>query len=318
MGKKGGGEPKPQVTNSEPWKAYQPYLTDFFGQAQQAYRSGGANYAPFQKVADFNPLQQQAFGMVENRAQGSGTENALRGYLNNSLGGAYSADPSVLQGAIGGLQGIAGGGPNPYLDATYNQASQRLGQSFNESVVPGLQATFGGAGRSNSGLQAQAFGQASRELGDQQNRLATNIYGGAYEQDAARRLQANQGLADIYSTGQAEMSRNASLVPGLSALEWGNIQQLGNVGQQVQGQAQNILDDRAARYDFYQNRPYENLSRYQDWLALGAGQGSNSTTTGGGTGGGSKLTSALGGGLAGFATGGWGGAAIGALGGLLG
>lgn len=311
MGGKSGGQ---QQQSSAPWKPFQPYLKDFLGEAQSLYRSGGPEFAPFQTVADFSQQQQQAMGQTEQRAQGSGTEQALRGYLNNSLSGAYSADPSVLGFSLGNLGQIAGGGPNPYLDATYNQAAGRLNQSFNEGVVPGLQATFGGAGRSGSGLQAAAFGQAARELGDQQNRLATNIYGGAYESDAARRLQANQSLADIYGTGQAEMARSASLAPSLSSLEWGNIDRLAGVGSAVQGQAQRLLDEQKQRHDFYQNRPYEMLDRYQGWLGAGSGQGS---TTSSGGGGGSKLAGALGGALAGSSFGPW-GAVGGGLLGLLG
>lgn len=304
MGGKSGGDKtqQTQTATSEPWKAYQPYLTDFFGQAQQAYRAGGPNYAPFQTVAGFSNQQQQAMAQTEQRAQGAAHEGALSNYLTSSLSGQRSADPSVLGFSLNNLGQIAGGGSNPWLDQTYNQAAGRLNQSFNEGVVPGLQATFGGAGRSNSGLQAAAFGQASRELGDQQNRLATNIYGGAYEQDAARRLQASQSLADIYGTGQAEMARSASLAPGLSSLQWGNIDRLAGVGGAVQNQSQRLLDEQKARYDFYQNRPYQNLNQYQDWLALGAGQGSSSNSQVQAPGG-SRLGGALGGALTGASLG---------------
>lgn len=313
-GGKSGGDQK-QTTTSEPWKPYQPFLKDFLGQAKQGYQSGGPEYAPWQTVAGFSPQQEQAFGRTEQRSYGSPTEGAMQGYLNQSLSGQLGADPSVLGFSLNNLGQIAGGGPNPWLDQTYNQASQRMNQSFNEGVVPGLQSMFGGAGRSNSGLQAQAFGQASRELGDQQNRLATNIYGGAYEQDAARRLTANQNLADIYATGQAERARSAQMVPSASALDWNNIDRLGAVGDRIQQQGQQYLTDQTNRFNFYQERPYQMLDRYQGWLGAGSGQGGTSQQKAGG-GGGGWLSGAIGGALAGSKFGPWGAVGGGLLGAL--
>lgn len=72
---------------------------------------------------------------------------------------------------------VLGGGSNPYLDAMYQKAAGK--------VRTGLSSQFEAAGRYGGSDHEIAMGGA---LGD----LATNIYGGAYESDMARRERAAQ------------------------------------------------------------------------------------------------------------------------------
>ncbi len=72
---------------------------------------------------------------------------------------------------------LSGGGTNPYLDRAYEQAAGKVRGS--------LSSQFERAGRYGGSDHEIATGQA---LGD----LATNIYGGQYNADQARMMQAAQ------------------------------------------------------------------------------------------------------------------------------
>ena len=206
-------------------------------------------------------------------------------------------NPSAAEGAFqnqiaGTLQGDYLNS-NPYLDATFNQASDRLGEQFQKYTNPAIQATFGSAGRTGSGLQGEVFGQQAQQLGDQMNRLATNIYGGNYQQERARQMQA------------------AGMAPSAVGMDWNNIAQMGQIGGMVQNQAQRQIQDEYQRWQATQAQPDEALARYL--AAVSGNVGGVSTTQSGNN----PLAGAIGGGLTGWQIGGPWGAGIGAIGGLL-
>src|SRR5574340_335066 len=58
-----------------PWTAAQPYLQQGYNAASQLLNTGGQQYYPGQQVAPFSPLQEQAFGQVQNLA---GAPNTVR------------------------------------------------------------------------------------------------------------------------------------------------------------------------------------------------------------------------------------------------
>jgi hypothetical protein len=104
---------------------------------------------------------------------------------------------SPLNAAAGGaVMGLLDSGPNPYLDATFNQAADATRSRFSSEFARG--------GRDVSA--AAPFREA--EL----TNLATNIYGGAYDSDQQRRLAA-AGLAPTIA-GQDYQDINALLQAG--------------------------------------------------------------------------------------------------------
>ncbi len=257
-GGKGGGDTT-TVQQADPWTSQQPYLKYGFQQAQNLYNSGGPQYYPGRTYTPFSSQTEQALGMAENRAQGSRLEGNLTGYLGRSLNGQFL-------------------NANPYLDAMYGSAAQNMAEQFNEAVVPGLNATFGGAGRTGSGAHALAAGRAAGELGNSLSSLASNLYGGNYANE--RQL----------------MQQAAGMVPTASGLDWNNIAQMGNVGRQVEGKAGEVLGDSMNRFNYYQQLPEQNLQRYIAAIQGNYG-GMTQTDQEGASGGG--LTGALGGALTG-------------------
>jgi len=121
---------------------------------------------------------------------------------------------------------------NPYLRNTFNTASG--------AVEDRLNSEFAGAGRNaEASLPLQA---------EQMNNLATQIYGQNYQDERNRQMSA------------------LGMVPGQEASAWANINNLGQAGAQLQGQAQKRIDENLQRYNYYQNKPYDLLRQYEGFL----------------------------------------------------
>lgn len=125
------------------------------------------------------------------RAPGDVTMGAVQGMVDRSMN-----DP-LQTGAEQYMQNVLGGGVNPYLSQMYDQAAGKVRSS--------LDSQFERAGRYGGAEHEMAMGGA---LGD----LATNLYGGQYQSDMDRRMQAAQvapglgyaGLQRQYGAGQIQ------------------------------------------------------------------------------------------------------------------
>lgn len=139
--------PPPQKSTNTPWGPQASALQFGFNEARDVYNQGSA-FAPFSDVSQ------------------------------GAIGSAQSIYPQVGQqlGATIGGDYLAGG--NPYLDDVVAR-SQRSAQS-------GINATFGGAGRTGGGLHQQALATG---MGD----VAAGIYAPAYEAERSRQLGAAMG-----------------------------------------------------------------------------------------------------------------------------
>ena len=91
---------------------------------------------------------------------------------------------------------------NPYLDQTFNRASDAVTRQWNESVLPGVNSTFSLAGRTGSGAHQNAVNQASEQLGDTLSDLGNQIYGQNYQQERDRMMQAANSLGGFDTTEQ--------------------------------------------------------------------------------------------------------------------
>lgn len=144
------------TSTTTPWATQQPYLNFVFDQAKANYASGGPQYYPNSTVTPFSAPQEQALGMIQNRATaGSPVTNAAQNYLTGSLNGDYLNN-------------------NPYLDSMFNQAAG--------NVRSKIDSQFAGSGRYGSGAHQGVMGQTY-------NDLATNIYGQNYQNERNRQSQ---------------------------------------------------------------------------------------------------------------------------------
>lgn len=155
------------------------------------------------------------------------------------LGAAEQNLTSTLQGDY-----LSAG--NPYFE-------QMAGRVTNQ-VLPNIQGMFGGAGRAGSAGNAEAV---ARGLGDSIGALA-------YQNFNDERQRQMQGL---------------TLAPGIEQAGYMPAQQLGLLGQQIEGYEGQRLQDDMARFNFQEQAPWDLLGRYAG-LASGMGaQGGTSTQT---------------------------------------
>lgn len=213
------------TTTSAPWIDQQPYLRNAFAGAQQLYAAGGPQYYPYQTVAPMGQGTQNALSNIEGMAQNNPYQAATNNYFQNVVGGQYLNS-------------------NPYLDRMYDTAAQGVTRNFNESVLPGVTARFGMSGRSGSGLMQNAVQGAYRGLGDSLSGLAANLYGGNYAQERQNQQNMAQYVPQLLNS-QTSLYNN----------------QL-QAGQVRDDYAQSLVDADRQRYEFNQNRPYQNLSTY--------------------------------------------------------
>jgi len=312
-------------------------------------------FYPGDTVAGMNNRQEQALGDAYRRGiDGSAQEAGLDQYISGQLGQDYAGQIQdtagqltgalgTAQNALGGmaqggmsldqasqfagqgssaydaaLQQQASGAINPMTSQMYQAAAQNLGESFQESVLPGINATFGSAGRTGSGLQADALGNAAGELADAQGELAANMFGQASEGALQRQLAAAQGglgssLAQQQLAGQlygqdanralqaagqlqggalggmgglqglAGLQQGAAGMTGMSsALDWQNLDQARGVGDAYQSQRQAEIDADRERYEHESSRGIQDWERHmrglQSYLGLTAPLSGSGTT----------------------------------------
>jgi len=262
LGLGGGGTTSTNtVQNADPWKGQQPYLTYGFEQAKQNFQTP-QSYFPNQSVVPFSPQSDMAMRLTEGRAlQGSPVNFAAQDLATNTLGGNY-------------LNG------NPYLDAMYNSGVSGMTRNFGESVLPNIDSQFAGKGRYGSDLWGNQKDQAMQTFGKSLSDYATNLYGGAYENERNRQQQT------------------MAMAPQLAAQDYTDFAQLGNVGAMTEGKAQQQLADQINRYQFYQQRPDQALQQYMGNVTGNYGSSTTGTTTGGTQA--NPLMNALGLGLTGY------------------
>lgn len=140
---------------------------------------------------------------------------------------------------------------SPVTQSAQNMAASTLrgdnlygGEGFNAAVkaatdytLPQVQSRFSTAGRTNSGLAQEAIA-----------RTISNAYANQYGQERERQMQAMVAA------------------PALAQQDYADIQALRGVGQDVEQQAQDWLSEDVARYNYYQNRPEQNLATYVGML----------------------------------------------------
>lgn len=251
----GGSSSGNQTTRTEPPRYQLPHLTGSLESAQNLYNQRSAG----QSVAPLSAESNQALTGISNLAQSGNTVNQAGSNLATQ----------TLQGNFLGS--------NPYLDETFNRASLATQNQ--------LASQFAGSGRNVEASQ----GLRSQQLND----LATNIYGGAYDQERNRQQQT------------------LAMSPQLGAAQYGDLNALAGVGASREGYQQELLDAPGNALDDYISRISGNMgqtyinsgSRNRASGALGGGM--MGAQMGGQMFGGNPWAQGIGGLLGGIA-GGWG------------
>jgi hypothetical protein len=247
-------------------------------QSRSLYETGGPQYYQGNTVVPFSDQTEQALGLTEQRAlQGSAVNNAAQDYATRTLTNTPSSQFGTASNPYGDGANPYGSVNNPYLDATFNKAA--------DSVQNRLESQFAGAGRNvSASMPANA---------DYLSDLATNIYGGAYENERNRGLSYDQQQLGIGASGyESERERMAQdidrqrstqyavagMAPQLANQDYIDLNALQGVGGQVEDLTGRLMEDQAARWDFSQNAPQMNLDNYLARVT-GSYPGQNATQT---------------------------------------
>jgi len=281
----GGGSSSPsfqtQTTDSSPWEPQQAHLKNIMSGAEAAYNSPAPGYFEGSTVVDFSPQTQQALSGIEQRAvAGSPLQQAGMQQAQSTVEGDYLNN-------------------NPFLTGAINNAMQPMIDNWNNQVAPGIDSQFARAGRMGSGLYAQQRNAAENTLANSMGRMAGDMSYQNYGDERARQ-QAMIGQAG-----------------NIAQQDYGDMNKLMAVGtaRDQQGQAQ--LQDQINRFNFEQNRPWEQLGRYSGLVSGGLGSTTTQTSPLYSNPGANFLSGALGGAQLGSMTG-MGGTAGAIGGGLLG
>jgi hypothetical protein len=148
---------------------------------------------------------------------------------------------------------------NPYFNQALAGAAQGATQNYNDAIMA-AQSGASRAGRYGSGVSADIQNRAANTL--------SNTLANKYGELAYTNYATERGRQDAASMG----------APALAAADYGDIQQLLNVGKTQEDYAKTALQADIDRFNFEQNKPYQKLSAYLG-AAYGAPTGTVSTTT---------------------------------------
>lgn len=199
-----GGGGGNQTTRTEPPRYQLPYLERGLGYAQDLYSQTAAG----QNIAPMSSQTDQALGNIQQRAGYNPITSAQQNLATQTLQGGFL-------------------GSNPYLDQTFNQAALATENQ--------LASQFGRSGRNVEASE----GNRAQQLND----LATNIYGGAYENERNRQQQV------------------LGMSPALQQGAYADYDRLAQVGQAREGYQQQQLDARDMALDRYLNRVSGNMGQ---------------------------------------------------------
>jgi hypothetical protein len=175
---------------------------------------GGQRYAPM------NGMQNQAMGMVQNRAGGSPTEMAAQG--------------AVQRGASGNANPMFGM-DNPYTTKAIDATTSDMQRQFDRTTRPMLDAMNSRAATgfgTNSGVD-EMRNVAYQGLNDQMGQVSNDMR----MKDLFAQQQMGEGMAQ-------RQLQAANLAPSMQGMDYNNANQLMNAGnfQQARGDQQGAFD----------------------------------------------------------------------------
>ena len=231
-----------------------------------------------------------------------GGDAGARGYVNDVMSGKYlNSDPysdnvyqniqsKVMPSVNSQFMGSGRYGSNlqtdtatraltesyaPYASQQYQSGLDRMGQaaSMSDAMYNNAYGRMAqGANMSNS-MYNDAYGRMAAGAGmadsmynqNLSNRLQGSGMANLMYNDAFSRMSQGAGMAqDMYNTDVANRFGAAGMAPMFAANDWTDINALSNIGGQQQQLAQQELNDAAARWDYYQQLPYNKLGQYQN------------------------------------------------------
>ena len=264
----GGGGNTTTVTKSDPWSGQQPYLSNVFQGAQNAYNQFSGN--PASSIAGFTPMQQSAMGQTQNIANATNlglspaVNNAAGSYTTNLLNGSYlNANPG--SSAFGKF---ANGSmmSNPYEAGALDAANNAITRAYQTATAPNTASAFEAAGRYGSGAYGNAVSQNQQDLATQLGNADASLVNSMYQQNMGNMLAGAQGLSQNYNTAAQQQLAGSMNAPNITNSINGALTNEYNMGGNQQALQQAQI-----------NAPWQMLNNFSN-LIQGQYGGQSSTT----------------------------------------
>ena len=303
------GQPQQSTSSTLTTSDVPQYLSDYlYNLMSGGYSAASEEYQPYaplagedpkkyERIAGFDPLQTQAFGMTTDAAgaykpQLAAAQQSAAKAANLSTMGA--AQPYFSQAAQATPDNI-GQYLNPYQENVTDRMGDIAQRQVEEKLLPGLSDTFTRSGQYGSSRHQELANRGVRDIASElQSNIGAQLakgYDTAAGQKAAdltRLASIGQAAGTLTGTEEQQKGALASIQAGLGQKE----QALGlqgaaateAVGGEQQAMQQKMDDLRYADFQKQTNFPKENIS----WLSsvirgLPSGGGTSSgTTTGSG------------------------------------
>ena len=263
------------VTNTSIPEYARPYVETMLGKTQALTDINQNPYQTYggQRIADFSPMQQQAFNSVGNMqvAPQLGTATGLAGISGaGSIGTAGQMAGAGNQYAQNATNGSIGAYMNPYLQQSL---APQLDEMRRQYGITGQQqqgqATAAGAfGGSREALMAS---ENNRNMNTGMNQAIGTGFNNAFNQaQQAQQFGANLGLQGLQGalSGYGQAGAAANTLGQLGQTQFGQQQGINTAQQQVgavqQAQAQQGLDQSYQDFLKQQNYPYQQLAFMSD------------------------------------------------------
>lgn len=286
-------------------------MPGLFSTAMDLYNQGPAQYYDGNTYAGLTDVQKNAIGGAADyltssqaNAGGDAAIKAGNSMMDNAyklpsapadtrsqfLGGDYSG---ALSKALSGEVDMSA--YNPMADAI----TSRVNRNFNESILPSIRNSSIANGTLGGSRQGIAEGLAASRMNEDLAGSLSNLYGNAYTQAQGARnaiapamanLALNQqgqdrtyGLASANYGLQANQQQNNALGQGVGLLTQGasqpmsNYQSLIGLGGLLQQEDQNQINADKARWDYNQNKDWQNLNNISGLLTGNATLGASNT-----------------------------------------
>ena len=233
-------------TNADPWKGVQPYLKSLYSNTN-ALGANPTEFYPGQTYANMDPLMQQGIG-------------SNLGFVSNYFPSMYGQGAGSLLNQLNAMDV----GNNPYVQdmnqvaanqftRASNEAIQNMVSQFQSGVMPKITNDAVAAGGLGGSRQGIAQGLAIQSLG---NNVANMIQSG--QNDLANMYaQTNLGA---YGQGLNAAGQAINMMPQYAQLGLMPGQVAQQAGGLYEGYQQKAIDDAMARWDFYQNEPWQRLA----------------------------------------------------------
>lgn len=315
MGKSGGGGNTTTVQKSDPWVGVQPFLSGnrntnadgsggndgsgIYSQAQKLYQNQGwspqmqsladaqkqtvSNRTPGQ-VAQFNSLSQGLLGgEYDPNVQRVGSVNAQMVDPAQAFGSLGAANPA------GSIQQMLSGQANTSaLNPVVNNAMRRMGENFNEQVMPSINQGAVAAGQYGGSRQGIAQGLAAKGLAYSMGDTAANLYNNAFNTAQSNMYgtannMAGLGLSNALSNANRDLTarttnadisfRNNAQEAALAQQQLSNQMQGLNLGQSANQLGDQAYQQQMGLLDTGNQYDWNNLNRYASIIQPGSGIG---------------------------------------------